>query len=118
MKPRSKLQDRIEVWTCAISMAAVLGLGPVPAIADQQTALANTLLVESAADDLTTQNILSRGGFERNPLEHTLTNRLVTTAALQLFARNKHTSLSLLRGLITVYPVILINNVRIMIRLR
>ena len=110
----------VPFWLIVIVTACVLVLiSVVNARADERASLANALLAESLADDVTSQTILEKPGtFERNPLEHTLANRLASAALWQLFARNPHTSLRFVRGAVTLYPVVLLNNIRILFELK
>lgn len=89
---------------------------PSPPPQQERIRLANALLVEQAGDIVTSQLIFRRGGYERDPLaSRNVLPEVVEAGLFQALARNPHTSLRLLKGAVYLYPLILGNNVRVLL---
>lgn len=107
-------KDLLTILFIAVVAYLLVWLFPIPTKADERATLSNVLLIEQAVDITTSQSIFRHGGYERDPLAtKSLTGELVEAGVFQALARNPHTSLHLLQGAVLVYPVILGNNIRV-----
>ena len=99
----------------AAFLVLAIALLPVTARADERAAVANALAVEQGLDCLSTLVILHEGGWERDPAALPFTRSPIAEfgAALAVnLALRHHASIRVMHTLVSVYPVVLLGNVR------
>jgi hypothetical protein len=107
----------------ALVLAAILAALPLSASADTRSGLANTFAVVQSADCVTTVALVKAPNtFERDPLAkpvaHSLPLCLAAAGGINLFLRNPHHPLWMLRLGILLESLAVVNNERVLLNIR